>query len=89
MTTGAPPPLGDEAQVRSELHEILREVELLAGRVRALHGNLAIPPGDDLMLVGEAEPTFLHVARVVLECVSGDYVEPLLRDLRRALEDGH
>ncbi|HKH48603.1 MAG TPA: hypothetical protein VKM72_28395 [Thermoanaerobaculia bacterium] len=89
MTTGAPPPLSDDGQVRGELHEIVREVESLAGRVRALHGRLAIPPGDDLMLVGEAEPVFLHVARVVLECVSGDYLEPLLRDLRRVLEDGH
>lgn len=87
MVNGTLPPLSEDDQIRSELRGIVRDVEGLAGRVAELHGRLAIPPRDDQMLEGEEEPVFLHVVRVVLECVQGDYLEPLLRDLQKVLRD--
>jgi hypothetical protein len=87
MVTGAPSPGEEEAHIRSELHSLVDDVEALTRRVWELHARIPLPPGDDLMLVGEEEPVFLHVARVVLECALGDSLEPLLRDLRKVLEE--
>ena len=87
MVTGAPLSLSDESEIRIELQTLLREAERLVGRLKDLHGRLAIPPGDDLMLVGEKEPVFLHVVRGVLECVQGDYLELLVRDLKSLVEE--
>jgi hypothetical protein len=78
----------NEAKIRSELRDIIQEADRLAGRMRELQERLPIPPRDDLMLVGEEEPVFLHVARVVLECALADCLEPLLRDLRAAANHG-
>ena len=86
MVTGTPPPTSDATQIRSELLSIIDATELLAQRLRDLHSSIPISPRDDLMLAGEEDPDFLHVARIVIECAQGDYLAPLLRDLRRVLE---
>lgn len=84
MVTG--PLTSEESRVRGELRSIIEGLELLTQRLRELHSWIPIPPGDDLMLVGEAEPVFEHVVRVFLECALADHLEPLGRDLQGILE---
>jgi hypothetical protein len=87
MRTGASPPTEDETRIRSELRSIVEATELLAQRLRGLHARIPIPLNDELMLVGEEEPDFLHVARIVLECVLADHLTPLSLALRSVLEE--
>lgn len=71
-----------DKDVRRELLDLADEAARLADRLRDLHRRLPIPPRDDLMLLGEEDPVFSHIARVVVECVLADHVEPLIQDLR-------
>lgn len=83
MVTGSS--ISEENRIRGEIRSIVEGLELLTQRLRELHSWIPIPPGDDLMLVGEAEPVFEHVVRVFIECALADHLEPLGRDLQGIL----
>jgi hypothetical protein len=74
-------------EIRNELRSILEAAEQVAHRLRELHARIPIPPGDELMLLGEEEPVFLHIVRIDLECALADRLEPFLGILRELLEE--
>lgn len=76
-----------DEDVRRELLDLAEEAGRLGDRLRSLHRRLPIPPRDDLMLVGEEDPVFTHTARVHVECLLADHIEPLVRDLRAVAEE--
>jgi hypothetical protein len=74
---------GEEA-ARSDLQEIVEELDGIRARLTELHGRLPVPAEETGMLVGEVEMDFPTEVRSVIECVLNDSLRPMMRDLAAA-----
>jgi hypothetical protein len=77
---------GAEAEVAAQeaLLRMAQEVESIGRRLRETYTSLAVPPNEDLMLLGEDEMDVSTEIRSVIECVLADSIGPAARDLRAA-----
>ncbi|HKI04878.1 MAG TPA: hypothetical protein VKK31_23060 [Thermoanaerobaculia bacterium] len=77
---------GAEAAARAELLKIVKEVESIVQRLKAVHASLPVPVNKGLMPAGENEMDAATEIRSVIECVLTDSLGPAARDLRAAAE---
>lgn len=73
-----------EEVVQGELGSMAERWEQDMNRLRRIHAGLPISPGEEAMLLGEADADVATELRAAIECVIPDRLEPAIRTLREA-----
>jgi hypothetical protein len=75
-----------KAETRTQLGDVVRDLEAIQYRLLGVAANLRIPRGETARLLGGEEPEDMAEARSVIECVLVDRLGPAIRDLVAAVE---
>ena len=73
-----------EDVVQAELGSMAERWEQDMKRLRQIHAGLPVSPGEEAMLLGEADADVATELRSAIECVIPDRLEPAIRTLRQA-----
>lgn len=75
-----------KAETRSQLGDVVRELEGIQYRLLGIAASLRTPRDETARLLGGEEPENMEGTRSAIECVLVDRLGPAIRDLIAAAE---